>query len=238
VKARSPVARNRRKTTRTPGSKEIKKTHPEGQAAPPDAQHRDGQQTRRNESTAEQGPPSADADQQQGDKTAGRQGEQSDSDPRGGAATGQGGQPGAPGSPSPSDGVVPEGDPANLDYARKQTDLVLDKLSDQLRRKQIDKNLLEQLGWSEDDLRRFVARWQERKAAAGRSDPAGEEARRELDEALRSLGLRPGSLRQGPIQDDTQRDLRQGFRGPVPREYQQRLRTYNEGVSRARQDRE
>jgi hypothetical protein len=131
---------------------------------------------------------------------------------------------------------VPEGDAANLEYARKQTDLVLNKLADQLKKKQVDKNLLEQLGWTEDQLRRFVSRWQERKAAAERNDPAGEAASRELDDALRSLGLRPGALKQGPINDDTQRDLRQGFRGPVPLEYQDRLRAYNQGVSRARQD--
>ena len=30
------------------------------------------------------------------------------------------------------------------------------------------------------------------------------------------------------------RDLKQGYRGPVPLEYQERLRAYNQGVSRAR----
>jgi hypothetical protein len=94
--------------------------------------------------------------------------------------------------------------------------------------------MLEQLGWTEDDLRRFVERWQQRKDAAQRNNPAGEAARRELDDALRSLGLRRGPLRQSTVSDDTQRDLRQGYRGPVPLEYQERLRAYNQGVSRAR----
>ena len=31
------------------------------------------------------------------------------------------------------------------------------------------------------------------------------------------------------------RDLKEGYRGPVPLEYQERLRVYNEGVSRAKQ---
>jgi hypothetical protein len=163
-------------------------------------------------------------------------GEQSDANQRSGTPTGDGGQTGTDGSASPSEGVVPEGDAANLEYARKQTDLVLDKLANQLKKKQVDKNLLEQLGWTEDDLRKFVARWQERKATAERNDPIGESARRELADALRSLGLRRGALKQGPINDDTQRDLRQGFRGPVPVEYQDRLRAYSQGVSRARQD--
>ena len=30
------------------------------------------------------------------------------------------------------------------------------------------------------------------------------------------------------------RDLREGYRGNVPLEYQERLRAYNQGVSRAR----
>ena len=165
-----------------------------------------------------------------------KQGETSDPNQRGGAPTGDGGQTGTDGSASPSEGVVPEGDAANLEYARKQTDLVLDKLSDQLKKKQVDKNLLEQLGWTEEELRRFVSRWQDRKATAQRNDPTGESARRELDDALRSLGLRGGALKQSAIKDDTQRDMRQGFRGPVPLEYQERLRAYSQGVSRARQD--
>jgi hypothetical protein len=152
-----------------------------------------------------------------------------------GAPTGDGGQTGSnEASASPTGGEVPPGDAANLEYARKQTDLVLDKLADQLNRKRVDKNMLEQLGWTEDDLRRFVERWQQRKEAAHRNNPAGKAARRELDDALRSLGLRRGALRQSTVSDDTQRDLRQGYRGPVPLEYQERLRAYNQGVSRAR----
>jgi hypothetical protein len=165
-----------------------------------------------------------------------KQTEQSDPAQRSGTPAGNGGQNGTAGSASPSEGVVPEGDKANLDYARKQTDLVLDKLADQLKKKQVDKNLLKQLGWTEDELQRFVARWQNRKAAAQRNDPRGESARRELDDALRSLGLRDGTLKQGSAIDDKQRDLQQGFRGPVPREYQERLRAYNQGVSRARRN--
>jgi DNA-directed RNA polymerase specialized sigma subunit len=119
---------------------------------------------------------------------------------------------------------------------RKQTDLVLDKLADQLNRKKVDKELLKELGWSEADMKRFVERWQQRKAAADKSDPSGEAAKRELDEALRSLGLRPGTMQQNTAKKDTLRDLREGYHGPVPSAYQERLRAYNQGVSRARQE--
>jgi hypothetical protein len=164
-------------------------------------------------------------------------GEQNANDGASGTQTPGSGQPGTNTAQAPpSQGSVPPGDPANLEYARKQTDLVLDKLADQLNRKRVDKSLLDKLGWTEADLRQFVERWQQRKEAAQGNDPAGDTARRELDDALRSLGLRRGPLRQQSVRDDTQRDMREGFRGPVPREYQERLRRYNQGVSRSRQD--
>jgi hypothetical protein len=138
--------------------------------------------------------------------------------------------------PSSQGGKAPDADAANLDYARKQTDLVLEKLADQLRQKQVDKELLEQLGWTEEEFRLFVERWQKLKAAARGNDSSAAEAQRELDNTLRSLGLRPGSLRQADLKDDQFRDLQEGYRGPVPLEYRERLRAYNEGVSRARQE--
>ena len=119
---------------------------------------------------------------------------------------------------------------------RKQTDLVLEKLSDELKKNQVDKGLLKDLGWSREDLARFVERWQQRKDAADRDDAAGRAAKRELDDALRSLGLQRGQLQQSEVPKDSMRDLQEGYRGPVPLEYRDRLRAYNQGVSRANQD--
>jgi hypothetical protein len=155
-----------------------------------------------------------------------------------GAPTGDGGVQGSDATPAPATGSAPEGDDANLEYARQQTDLVLDKLSEQLKRKKVDENLLKQLGWSEDELQKFVDRWQERKSAAQKNDPNGDAAKRELDDALRSLGLKPGTMKQAHVKDDRLRDLREGYRGPVPAEYQERLRAYNRGVSRSTSDSE
>jgi hypothetical protein len=166
----------------------------------------------------------------EGDESEHQNGEQTANRP--GTPTGDGGNTGTnAGSPPAAGGSAPEGDAANLEYARKQTDLVLENLAEQLKRKRVDQKMLDRLGWSEDDLRAFVERWQRRKEAARNANPA----RRELDEALRSLGLRRGTLRQGPLPQDAERDLHEGYRGPVPAEYQERLRAYNQGISRARQ---
>ncbi len=137
--------------------------------------------------------------------------------------------------PTKTDGTAPAADAANLEYARKQTDLVLETLAEQMKRQNVDKRLLDELGWTEADLQRFLARWQQLKAAERDDSPSDETAARELDEALRSLGLRRGQLEQVKVSDDDNRNLRQGYRGAVPLEYQERLRAYNQGVSRAGQ---
>jgi hypothetical protein len=138
--------------------------------------------------------------------------------------------------PTKSTGTAPDADAANLEYARRETDLVLESLAEQMKRQQVDKRLLDELGWTEADLKRFLNRWQQLKAAARDDNPAANDAQRELDDALRSLGLRRGALEQSRVSDDALRNLRQGYRGAVPLEYQERLRAYNQGVSRARQD--
>ncbi|MEX2091209.1 MAG: hypothetical protein WD971_00955 [Pirellulales bacterium] len=137
--------------------------------------------------------------------------------------------------PTKSDGTAPAADAANLEYSRKQTDLVLETLAEQMKRQKVDKRLLDELGWTEADLQRFLARWQQLKAAAHDDSPSADAAQRELDDALRSLGLRRGRLEKAKVSDDDNRNLRQGYRGAVPLEYQERLRAYNQGVSRAGQ---
>lgn len=214
-------AKNDQSQVRTPGER--------GQEQPPKNDNSAANQPKNNEQANPQS--AKNADQGKGDA---RQNPSAQN--QNGVASGSG-TPGAGGNPQRSiEGSAPEGDAANLDYARKQTDLVLEKLSDELNHNKVDDHLLKELGWSRDDLRRFVERWQRRKDAAARDDATGDAAKRELDDALRSLGLHRGKLQQSTVTKDTLRDLKEGYRGPVPAEYQDRLRAYNEGVSRARHD--
>lgn len=187
--------------------------------------------------------------EKQGEKNEGKQQDQdaakdsdkgeegADNSATGGGSPEGGGKPGSVAMPNHS-GDAPDGEEANLEYARKQTDLVVDKLADQLKKKKIDDQLLKDLGWSQDDLRRFVERWQQRRDAANRNDASADAAKKELDDALRSLGLQRDKLQQGAVKKDTMRDLQQGYRGPVPAEYKDRLRAYNQGVSRAKAENE
>lgn len=142
-----------------------------------------------------------------------------------------GGQPG--GQPGASDG--PEADPLpgddpNLDYARQQTDLVLNRLEEQLAERQVDENLLDKLGWSEEELKQFVNRWKGLKQQAAAGDA---EDQSQLADALRKLGLRrnrPQRFRAGGTADSL-RDLNEAYRTRVPQKYRDQARAYVEGVS-------
>ncbi|MFO0821115.1 MAG: hypothetical protein U1A77_24430 [Pirellulales bacterium] len=127
-------------------------------------------------------------------------------------------------------GPVAEGDAANLDYARRATDLVLEYLKDQ--KDQPDPELLRRLGWSAEDLREFVARWQTLKQAANENNP---NAQRELNETLRSLGLRPTEDRRraaGAAADSQRGNRDAGGRSNPPAKYRDRFDAYRRGTSR------
>jgi hypothetical protein len=107
---------------------------------------------------------------------------------------------------------------------------VLERLDDQLAKKKVDPALLKSLGWNEDELRRFVDRWQGLKTAEETGD---EDAQRELDAALRALGLRKQATQRvrSAATADELRDLNEGRRAPAPLEYADRVRAYLKGVS-------
>ncbi len=177
-------------------------------------------------------------EQPDGGETAseGQPGESASADGQPQAANPTGGTGGKE-SPPPPPGELQPGDEANLDYARKQTDLILDRLDDQLKKQDVDKSLLEKLGWTQDELRRFVDRWKNLKAQAD-DKPDSTDANQELDDALRSLGLgrnrRTGY--QSKITKDKLRDLRDAYRSRVPLEYQEQVNRYIKGTATAQEN--
>lgn len=145
-----------------------------------------------------------------------------------------GGEKGTAGDPPPSQGGEPGGDKANLEYTRKATDLIIDKLRDQLEKGEPDRELLDKLGWSREDLENFVRRWERMKAEARDDGRKGEEAKRELDATLRSLGLAPrGTTLSGDrATSDSQRGLRESRRSSPPPEYAEQYKAYTQGTAR------
>lgn len=129
----------------------------------------------------------------------------------------------------PPVGDVPEGDDPNVEYARRVTDMVLEYLKDQQDRPSED--LLDDLGWSEEDLRRFVQRWEQLKQAASQDA----EAKRELEETLRSLGLQPVTrrVRRGTSNSDQLRGMRErGLQSSPPPRYAEQFDAFKKATSR------
>jgi hypothetical protein len=131
------------------------------------------------------------------------------------------------------DAEEPGGDEANLEYADKVTDLVLERLKDQLDKGRADRELLRKLGWSQEELAKFVRRWEQLKREAKGADERAPKARRELDAALRSLGLRPAGARAAASKQsgDDQRGLRGSRRSLPPAEFQDAFRAYSQGLA-------
>ena len=126
------------------------------------------------------------------------------------------------------------GDDPNLQYAREATDLALEYLRDQ--QTQSDQELLDRLGWTKEDIQKFVSRWEQMKREAARQDDRGQQARRQLDDALRSLGIRPAPdrLRQGSGMEDGLRGVRQSGRNTrPPAEYRDQYDAYLRSTARS-----
>lgn len=183
-----------------------------------------------NESPKNEGEAGEQGDQQppKGQPPEGDESDSADNPSDGGDPAGSGGQSGT----QQQSELLPQ-DKANLDYAKKQTDLILERLEDQLKKKEVDKNLLDKLGWSKDELRRFVDRWKNLKEQA--SDDTG--ASDELSDALRSLGLKRNGRTgyNSKVTKDQLRNLQEAYRGKVPLEYQDQVNRYLKGTANAQE---
>ena len=108
-----------------------------------------------------------------------------------------------------------------------------------MNRERVDPRLLDNLGWSQQDLQRFVDRWKNLESlAAGTSDQA-QAAQAELNAALRSLGLRKNRRMHYDSNHakDNLRDLRDTYRGRIPAGYLERMRAYVKGTTRGEKER-
>jgi hypothetical protein len=119
-------------------------------------------------------------------------------------------------------------DPANLEYAKKATDLALEALRRQ--REQPDPELLKKLHWSEQDLRKFLDRWESAREQA-MSDP---EQQKKFEKELQALGLVPrrGDARQVDRRVDQLRGMREsGVRMPAPENLRRQFDQYRRSLS-------
>ncbi len=129
-----------------------------------------------------------------------------------------------------SEGDLPEGEEANLEYSRRATDLVLDYLQEQA--DEPDADLLSDLDWTEEDLRDFLSRWQAMRDAAGSGSA---DAKSRLDNRIRSLGLMPGktSSERVKVRQDSLNGIQQdGVKSSPPPEFAEKFRLFLKGAAR------
>ncbi len=132
--------------------------------------------------------------------------------------------------PNQSPREIAAADAANLDYAARATDLALEQLRDQ--QDDPDPELLKSLGWTKEELKAFITRWETMKRNA-REEGGG--AQQELQDALRSLGLRrTGPRRRATETDnDNYRGLHDsGNRSQPPVDILEQFNAYRKGAAR------
>ncbi|MBM3998237.1 MAG: hypothetical protein FJ297_01630 [Planctomycetes bacterium] len=129
----------------------------------------------------------------------------------------------------PGNAPIPEVEP-DLEYTRKATDLVLEYLKDQQRK--ADPDLLDNLGWTKDQLDAFLKRWESLKREAEEDASA----RDQFDATLRSLGLRPprDSVQSGRGKDDAKRgNADSALRSSPPSKYAEQFNAFRKGAARS-----
>ena len=108
--------------------------------------------------------------------------------------------------------------------------MVLDYLNET--RDAPDQDLLDQLNWNEDDLKRFADRWQKVRKMQNDSVPGKNQ---EIEDALRSLGLRTPAGQTHQIREaaDSLQGIRDsGNRQPPPAAYRDAFDAFRRAMGR------
>ena len=143
--------------------------------------------------------------------------------------TSNGGESGSEGA------ALPPGDEANLEYNRQATELVLQKLKKDLERGDADPELLKELGWTPDEMKKFTDRvskaLNESKLPA--ETPEAKARQQQFQEMLKNLDLKKaGTQRSG--EKEPKRDVNQvdSKRSPLPRDYRSAYEQWRKDLAR------
>ena len=154
----------------------------------------------------------------------------------GSGETGSGGWAGGDSAKRPEGQPLPDG-PApsketewgeqNLTNARNAANLALDYLQKAV--ESGDTAVLDRLGWTADEARAFLDRWQKMRQFAASADPV---ERGEFERAVRSLGLRPDGVKSSrDVPSDARGGQAEGRRSRPPADYQEQFKAYTQGTS-------
>jgi collagen type III alpha len=111
---------------------------------------------------------------------------------------------------------------------KKKSNLVLRELADEIKNKKIDPNLLKEMGWTEEDAKKFYDRMESSNGANDKTDPLSAARRKGFGEGT---DLRQSSGRSAGKANDQQQDLFSGRRTPPPPEVRKRYEAYMKSLS-------
>jgi hypothetical protein len=120
------------------------------------------------------------------------------------------------------------GEKANPEDKQKGSNLVLRELADELKNKKVDPNLLKEMGWTEEDAKKFYERMQAQGNSPDKSDPLSAAKRKGFGEGT---DLRKSTGRSAGKSVDQMQDLYSGRRTPPPPEVRKRYEAYMKSLA-------
>jgi hypothetical protein len=159
---------------------------------------------------------------------AGKPGSGSGAAGSGGWAGGEGPQePGKPQTEGPAPSKQTEWGEEELRNAKNAADLAIEHLRSAVESGSSD--VLDRLGWTREQARAFLERWETMRRLAESDDPV---RRGEFERAVRSLGLRPDGVKSSrDVPSDVRGGQSEGRRSRPPSEYREQFKAYTQGTA-------
>ncbi|QDT89374.1 hypothetical protein [Gimesia algae] len=182
------------------------------------------------------GSPGKGQSKSKGGQSAGSSSGQRAGDPQGSGST-KGGQSAAAddqdsGNASPPG--LPEAEDANLEYGKEAANLVLKRIKDELKRKEVNQELLKELGWTKEEMQQFSERLQKQLQTPEQElqSPASLARKRQFEEMLKSL--KPANRAAQRERTSTRKQNTDSIgprRLPVPEEYREAYEAFTRGLA-------
>ncbi|MGI9176771.1 MAG: hypothetical protein ACR2IT_02820 [Pirellulales bacterium] len=114
----------------------------------------------------------------------------------------------------------------DLAHARNAADLAIEHLRNSV--ESGDTAILDELGWTPQQARDFLTRWEAMRRMARSSD---ERQRADFEQAIKSLGLRPGGVRSSrDVPTDVKGGQAEGRRSRPPSDYREQFKAFMQGA--------
>jgi len=182
----------------------------------------------RSEKAAQEGQQGSKEGESSAPAQSGKPGSGSGASGSGGWAGGEGPhEPGKPQADGPAPSKQTEWGEEDLRNAKNAADLAIEHLRDAVESGKSD--VLDRLGWTREQARAFLDRWEKMRWMAESDDPV---QRGEFERAVRSLGLRPDGVRSSrDVPSDVRGGQAEGRRSRPPSEYREQFKAYTQGTA-------